>query len=132
MGKPKTLVDVYAELLEPYGISTSPLQEVLREAAVRAGWHLPSYKAQERQRAAANGRKTQRGHDLAHRRLLVSFFFKQLPGRLQSLHGSLATAQAIIRRMEELPWDKVRKPPITVRTVQADIQFLRENQNFGI
>ena len=112
MEKPKTFVELYAELLEPYGIATSPLQEVLHKAAKRAGWHLPSYKTQKRQRAAANGRTTQREHDLAHRRLLVSFFFKKLPRRLQSQHGSLATAQAIIRRMEELPWDKVRKPPI--------------------
>jgi hypothetical protein len=130
--KPKTLVDVYAELLEPYAIATTPLQEVLREAAERAGWRLPSFKAQERQRAAANGRKTQQEEDLAHRRLLVSFFFKKLPLRLQSKYGSLATAQAILGRIEELPWDRLRKPPMTVRTIQADIKFLRENGNFGI
>src|ERR1700722_16258382 len=92
---PKTLVDIYAELLEPYGIATSPLQEILREAALRAGWHLPSAPSVLRQRAAAKGRQTQREHDLAHRRLLVAFFFKRLPTRLQSAHGSLATAQAI-------------------------------------
>ena len=132
MSKPKTLVDIYAELLEPYGIATSPLQEVLREAALRAGWYLPSPQVVLRQRAAANGRKTQREHDLAHRRLLVSIFFKQLPITLQSAHGSLGTAQAIIGRIERLPWDKVRKPPMTVRTIQADIKFMKENGNFGI
>jgi hypothetical protein len=130
--KPKTLVELYTELLEPFAIATSPLQEVLHEAAVRAGWRLPSRKADLRQRAAALGRRTQREEDLAHRRLLVSFFFKQLPRRLQAKHGSLGTAQAILGRLEELPWDQVRKPPMTVRTIQADIEFLRENGNFGI
>jgi hypothetical protein len=130
--KPKSLVDLYAELLEPYSIATLPLQEVLREAAIRAGWCLPSPKAYLRQRAAARGRKTQRQDDLAHRRLLVSFFFKRLPRRLQAKTGSLATAQAIVGRLEELPWDKLRKPPMTVRTIQADIKFLIENGHFGI
>jgi hypothetical protein len=130
--KPKTLVEVYAELLEPYSIATSPLQEVLREAALRAGWHLPSAKAVLRQRAAASGRKTQVEQDLAHRRILVSFFFKNLRPGLQAKPSSQGTAQAIIGRIEELPWDKVRKPPMTVRTIQADIKFLRENGNFGI
>jgi hypothetical protein len=132
VAKPKTLVDIYAELLEPNGIATLPLQDVLREAALQAGWRLPSAQAVLRQRAAAKGRKTQREHDLAHRRLLVAYFFKHLPSRRQLTHGSLATAQAIIGRIEQLPWDKVRKPPMTVRTVQADIKFLRENGNFGI
>jgi hypothetical protein len=129
---PKSLVEVYAELLEPYGIATSPLQEVLREAAKRAGWRLPSAKAVLRQRAAASGRKTQVEQDLAHRRILVSFFFKKLRSDLRAKPGSDGTAQAIIGRIEELPWDKVRKPPMTVRTVKADIKFMRENGNFGI
>jgi hypothetical protein len=132
VAKPKTLVEMYAELLEPYGIATSPLHEVLREAAVRAGWHLPSFKAQERQRAAAKGRKTQVEQDIAHRRILVSFFFKKLRRDLRAKPGSERTAQAIIGKIEELPWDKVRKPPMTVRTIQADIKFMRENGNFGI
>ena len=132
VNEPKALVEVYAELLEPYGIATSPLQEILREAAERAGWHPSSLKAEVRQHAAARGRTTQREQDLAHRRLLVSSFFKQLPRRLQVKPASTATAQAILGRIEGLPWDKVRKPPMTVRTIQADIQFLRENGNFGI
>lgn len=132
MAKPKTLVEVYAKLLEPYGIATSPLQEVLHEAALRAGWHLPSAKAVLRQRVAASGRKTQVEQDVAHRRILVSFFFKNLRPDLRAKPGSLGTAQAIIGRIEELPWDKVRKPPMTVRTIQADIKFMRENGNFGI
>ena len=132
MEKPKSLVELYAELLEPYGIPTSALQEVLHEAAKRAGWRLPSAKADLRQRAAAAGRKTQQEEDLAHRRLLVSFYFKKLSLKLQSKYGSLATAQTILGRIEELPWDKLRKPPMTVRTIQADIKFLRENGNFGM
>ena len=132
MNKPKPLVEIYAELLEPFGIATLPLQEVLREAAMRAGWRLPSPKADLRQRTAARGRKTQQEEDLAHRRLLVSSFFKKLPLRHRSKPGSLATAQAILGRIEDLPWDQVRKPPMTVRTIQADIKFLRENGNFGI
>jgi hypothetical protein len=130
--KPKTLLEELTELLKPCAVPTSDLQEVLHEAAIRAGWRLPSPKANLRQRTAARGRKTQQEQGLAHRRLLVSFFFKKLPLRLQSKYASLATAQAIIRRIEELPWDKLRKPPMTVRTIQADIKFLRENGNFGI
>jgi hypothetical protein len=130
--KPKTILDELTELLKPYAIPTSDLQEVLHKAAIAAGWRLPSPKANLRQFAAARGRKTQQENSLAHRRLLVSFFFKELPLRLQSKYGSLATAQAIIGRIEELRWDTVRKPPMTVRTIQADIKFLRENGNFGI
>jgi hypothetical protein len=77
------------------------------------------------------GRRTQREEDLAYRRVLASYFFKQLPRRLQAKPGSLATAQAILGRIEELPWDKVRKPPMTVRTIQEDIRFLKENGNWG-
>jgi hypothetical protein len=127
VAKPKTLIEIYAELLEPYNIATSPLQEVLREAALRAGWYLPSAKAVLRQRAAASGRKTQVEQDLAHRRILVSFFFKKLKPIYRAKPGSERTAQAIIGRIDELPWDKVRKPPMTVRTIQADIKFMREN-----
>ena len=81
MKKPKTLVELYTELLEPYGIATSPLQEVLHEAAKRAGWRPPSGKAELRQQAAASGRKTQREEDLAHRRLLVSDLFQKAAAR---------------------------------------------------
>jgi hypothetical protein len=133
--KPKPLVEIFTELLDPYGIPPEFLQDlsdVLHEAARQAGWRPPSARAQLRQHAAARGRKTQREEDLAHRRVLVSYFFKQLPLRLRSKHGSLATAQAILGRIEELPWDKVRKPPMTVRTIQNDIKFLRENGNFGL
>jgi hypothetical protein len=130
VAKPKTLVDIYAELLEPFGIATSPLQEVLREAALRAGWHLPSAKADLRQRAAAKGRQTQREEDLAVRRVFVAIFFKQLSTHLREMPGSLGTAQAILGRLDEMKLE--RKPPMTVRTIQADIKFLRENGNFGI
>ena len=127
---PKSLVELFAELLQPYGIPPTPLHEILREAAEQAGWILPSAKANLRQRRAASGRKIQREQDLAHRRILVSHLFKKLPARLQAKHGSLGTAQAILGRLDELPFD--RKPPMTVRTIQADIKFMREDGNFGI
>jgi hypothetical protein len=133
--KPKPLVEIFTELLDPYGIPPEFLQElsdVLHEAAKRAGWRPPSPKADLRQRTAARARQTQREEDLAHRRLLVSLFFKKLPARFQSEYGSLGTAQAILGRIEKLPWDKLRKPPMTVRTIQADIKFLRENGNWGL
>ena len=130
MEKPKTLVEVYAELLEPYGIATSPLQEVLREAAERAGWRLPSAMGQLRQHTAARGRTTQREEDLALRRIFVAIFFKQLRPDLRDKPGSLGTAQAILGRLDEMKLE--RKPPMTVRTIQADIKFLKENGNFGI
>jgi hypothetical protein len=132
MEQPKTLVELYTELLDPFNIAALPLQEVLREAAIRAGWRLPSPKADLRQRAAATGRMTQRHEDLAHRRLLVASFFRELRPDLRATPSSLGTAQAILGRIEELPWDKLRKPPMTVRTIQADIKFLQENGNFGI
>jgi hypothetical protein len=129
--KPRPLVEIFTELLDPY--RTPPeflreLREVLHEAAERAGWRRPSATAQLRQHAAARGRKTQREEDLAYRRVLASYFFKQLPRRLQAKPGSLATAQAILGRIEELPWDKVRKPPMTVRTIQEDIRSLKKTE----
>jgi hypothetical protein len=126
----KSLVELFAELLRPYGIPPTPLHEVLREAAERAGWRPPSVKADLRQRAAASGRKIQREQDLAHRRILVSHIFKNLPAHLKEKYGSLGTAQAILGRLDKLPF--VRRPPMTVRTIQADIEFMRENGNFGI
>src|ERR1700694_1717034 len=98
MDKPKTLVEVYSELLEPYGIATSPLQEVLREAAERVGLLPPSAKPQQRQKSAANGRKIQREEDLADRRLLVASFFKELRAGLRDKPSSTGTAQAILGR----------------------------------
>ena len=72
----------------------------------------------------------QRQDDLAWRRLMVSHFFKQLPQRLRDKHASTATAQAIIKRIDDLnpKW----RPPITVRTVQEDIRDMKANGNFGI
>ena len=52
----KALVERFAELLRPTGYrATEPLHQVLREAAQRAGWHLPSPKIQQRQKVAARG-----------------------------------------------------------------------------
>ena len=126
----KTLVEVYAELLQPYGIPPTPLHEVLHEAARRAGWTPPYGKPRSRQQAAARGRTIQREQDLALRRVLVSYLFKQLRAGVRARPSSLGTAQAIIGRLEELPFE--RKPPITVRTIQEDIRFMRKNGNFGI
>jgi hypothetical protein len=126
----KSLVALLADLLRPYGIPPTPLHEVLHEAANRAGWTTASAKAQRRQQAAAQGRKTQREQDLAHRRILVMCIFKELRPGLRVKHGSLGTAQAIIGRLERLTIG--RRPPMTVRTIQEDIRFMKENGNFGI
>ncbi len=133
MKKPRPLVEIFTELLDPYGIPPEFLQElreVLHEAAKRAGWRPPSAKAQLRQRAAARGRKIQREEDLALRRVFVAIFFKKLRPGLRDKYGSVGTAQAILGKLEEMKLE--RKPPMTVRTIQADIKFLRENRNFGI
>jgi hypothetical protein len=131
--KPRPLVEIFTELLNPYGTPPKFLQElheVLQEAAKWAGWRHSSAKAQLRQLAAARGRKTQREEDLALRRVFVAIFFKRLRPGLRDKPGSLGTAQAILGRLDEMKLE--RKPPMTVRTIQADIQFLRENGNFGI
>jgi hypothetical protein len=131
--EPRPLVEIFTELLDPYGTPPEFLQElreVLHEAARRAGWRHPSAKAQMRQHAAARGRKTQREEDLALRRVFVAIFFKKLQPGLRDTPGSLATAQKILGKLEEMKFE--RKPPMTVRTIQADIKFLRENKNFGI
>ncbi len=133
MKKPRPLVEIFTELLDPYGIPPEFLQElreVLHEAAKRAGWRPPSAKAQLRQRAAARGRKIQREEDLALRRVFVAIFFKKLRPGLRDKYGSVGTAQAILGKLEEMKLE--RKRPMTVRTIQADIKFLRENRNFGI
>jgi hypothetical protein len=130
----KALVERFAELLQPTGYyaASIPLRRALCAAAQQAGWHLPSPRIQQRQRVAARGRTKQREEDLALRRLFVLHLFKRLPSRRQEKPGSTATAQAIIGRLEELLVRIVRKPPITVRTIQADILFMRKNGNFGI
>jgi hypothetical protein len=126
----KSILVFFAGLLRPYGIPPTPLHEVLQEATIRAGWILPSAKAKRHQQAAAKARKIQREEDLAHRRVLVSHIFKQLRPGLQKRPGSLGTAQAVIGRLEKLTFK--RTLPITVRTIQEDIRFLRKNGNFGI
>jgi hypothetical protein len=126
----KSLVELFAQLLRPYGRPPTPLHEVLYEAAGRAGWTPPSAKALARQQTAARGRNSQREEDMAHRRVLVGYLFKQLGRGLRAKPASLGTAQAIIGRLDDLPF--YRKPPMTVRTIQADIKFMRENGNFGI
>jgi hypothetical protein len=126
----KSLIELFAELLRPYGIPPTPLHEVLHTAAKRAGWRLPSAKVQHRQQAATRGRTLQREQDLALRRISVAHVFKSLPRRLKEKPSSTGTAQAIIGRLEKLPFE--RKPPMTVRTIQADILYMRKNGNFGI
>jgi hypothetical protein len=110
----EALVERFAELLQPSGYRAAriPLYQVLREAAQRAGWHLPSPKIQQRQRAAARGRTNQREEDVALRRIFVSQLYKELPARLRKKPSSTATAQAIISRLEDFSW-KEEGPPIT-------------------
>jgi|SRR6266404_1557223 len=96
----------------------------------KSGRPALSEKAQLRQRTAVGGRTIQRDQDLALRRVLVSYLFKNLPPRLQAKPGSTATAQAIIGKLDGMPYD--RRPPMTVRTIQADILYMRRNGNFGI
>jgi hypothetical protein len=129
-GTREALIGYFTELLRPHGIPPTPLHDVLHEAAKRAGWRLPSAKAKNRQKAAARGRNVQRRQDLAMRRLAAAWAFKGLPARLQRKPQSTATAQAIIRRVDQLKLP--RKPPMTVRTIQSDISFLKNNGNFGI
>ena len=129
----KALVERFAELLRPTGYrATEPLHQVLREAAQRVGWHLPSPKIQQRQKVAARARTNQREEDLALRRILVAHLFKRLPLRLRKKPSSAATAQAIIGRLEEALVRIERKPPITVRTIQEDIRFMRKNGILGM
>jgi hypothetical protein len=131
--KQRPLVEIFTELMDPYGTPPAFFQEfreVLHKAAKRAGWLPPSAKAQLRQHAAARGRIKQREEDLAIRRVFVAIFFKQLRPGLRNKPGSLGTAQAILGRLDEMKLE--RKPPMTVRTIQADIKFLKENGNFGI
>ena len=96
-----------------------------------AGWSIArSANAQRRQQVAARARQVQREEDLAHRRVLVALLFRQLRPGLQKRPASLGTAQAIIGRLQKLPFD--RTPPMTVPTIQEDIRFIKKNGNFGI
>lgn len=129
----RALVGLLAELLDPGGSVVGPasvLRKILYEAAKRAGWKSPSGKAQRRQEVAALGRNKQRQEDLALRRILVSHIFKDLKPGLRAKPGSLGTAQAIIGRLEKLHFSRI--PPMTVRTIQEDLRFMKENGNFGI
>ena len=129
----RALVGLFAELLDPDGLVVGPaavIRKILYEAAERAGWNLLSGKARRRQEVAAPGRNKQRQEDLASRRILVSYIFKQLKPGLRAKPGSLGTAQAIIGRLEKLHFS--RPTPMTVRTIQEDLRFIRGNGNFGI
>lgn len=126
----KAVTVLFTELLRPHVMPPTILHGVLQEAARRAGLVPPSANAQRRQQVAAQGRKIQRELDMAHRRVLVSYIFKQLRPDLQARPASLGTAQAIIGRLDRLPFE--RKPPITVRTIQEDIRFMRKDGNFSI
>jgi hypothetical protein len=122
------LVAALAEIMRPYGIPPTLFHEALHEAAKKAGWAPPSELVQRRQKLAARARKNQREQDLALRQVLVAYLFQRLPQRLQAKPSSTGTAQAIIGRLEKLPFS--RTPPMTVRTIQADIKSMNENGNF--
>jgi hypothetical protein len=101
-----------------------------RQRNAQVGPPSASAKAQHPQRAAARGRTIQREQDLALRRILVAYVFKQLRPGLQATPSSKGTAQAIISRLKTLPFDRV--PPMSVRTIKADIFYMKKNGNFGI
>jgi hypothetical protein len=128
--KREDLVKFFADKLRPHPTPPSALHEILHEAAQKAGWTLPSPQLESRQRKAAQGRKVQREEDLAHRRVLVAAIFKGLSPKHRAAPASTATAQAIIGKLEKLPFD--RRPPVTIRTIQEDLRFLRANGNWGI
>lgn len=124
------LLDFYTQLLGPFAVPVSDLQEILHEAAKQAGWREPSAAIQLRQKKAVLGRNIQRQEDLAWRRIMIAHVFKLLPQRLQDKPSSIATAQAIIKKVDNL--NPTRRPPITIRTVQKDIHDMKANGNFGI
>jgi hypothetical protein len=126
------LIAAYAELLNPSGIiPASERHEILREAAKMAGWVEPSFAMESRQKKAATARVVQRREDQAYRRIMVAYHFRHLPQRLRDKPSSTATAQAIMKRIDEnntSDW----KPPMTESTVQEDIRYMKRNGNFGI
>ena len=124
----KACIDVFVGLLRPYAIPPSLLHEILHEAAQQAGWRPPSVRAQQRQKTAGRSRQAQRRQDMMVRRVFVAIFFKELPLRLRKTAQSLATAQAIIGRLQDISVVKTA----TVRTIQADIRALIDNGNFGL
>jgi hypothetical protein len=132
--KRESLIELYAKYLarpiprRPYAIEPDPLQEILHEAAKRAGWRPPSAKARDRQRTAARARTVQRQQDLALRRCLVAYIFKTLRPGLKQKPSSTGTAQVIIGRLEKIGFKRLP----TVRTVQEDISFFKKNGNWGI
>jgi hypothetical protein len=121
-------IDVFIGLLRPHAIPPTLLHEILHEAAQRAGWRPPSVRAQQRQKTAGRSRQAQRRQNMMVRRVFVAIFFKELPRGLRKTAQSLATAQAIIGRLQDISVVKTA----TVRTIQADIRFLIDNGNFGL
>ena len=113
------IVDELAKMLRPCAIPTSPLHHALQKAAKKS-----------RQKTAAAGRVAQRRQDMAMRRLAVAMLFRELPDRRKKEPASLATAQALIGRLEKHFGNLKRAPQFTVRTVQEDIREMRENGNF--
>jgi len=123
------LVDLFAELLQPYyGIPPTPLHEVLHEAAKRAGWapllHLQRLSILSGSPPAAelfSANRTWRS---------VGYW-----SRTCSNNCGLASRQRLVQReplsqLKKLPFDRV--PPMSVRTIKADIFYMKKNGNFGI
>jgi hypothetical protein len=116
-------------------IPISPLSQLIFEAVWRAGWRPPSSKAASRkaasrQKKAAKGRGQQLRVDMAVRRVFVAKFLRDLSEKRRAKPMSTATAQKIIGQLERL--NLPRRPPMTVRTIQEDIRFMKKNGNFGI
>jgi hypothetical protein len=127
-----SLIQLFTPLFENAGIvpPTTDFQNVLQKAAIRAGWQPPYGRGPSHQQLAARGRKKQRVEDLVRRRMLVLAEFRKLPAHLRAKPASQATAQAIIGRIEKYRIEQ--KPPMTVRTIQEDIRFMRKERDFGI
>jgi len=109
-------------------IPTCSLSELLFEALERAGWERPSARSQRIQVKGGRGRGRQQNQNMAIRRVFVGYFFKRLSKSLRAKPQSAGTAQAIIGRLDDL---QLGLPPVTERTVQADIRAMQMNGNHG-
>src|SRR4051794_14713911 len=88
------------EMFRPCAIPCSPFQDILLEAAARAGWRPPPPTAQ--QRVAGHARSKQRQEAMMVRRVLVAIHFRRLSPRLRERYSSVATASAIIRQLDRV------------------------------
>jgi hypothetical protein len=83
-------------------------------------------------RQGAKGRRSggKRNETVALRRVLVAHVFRHLSPTLRQEPQATGTAAAIKRRLERVQLDP--KPPMSIRTIKADIKFLIDNGNWNI